>query len=211
VKSSHNREINKVKSALEGPNRQAPGSTSRTLDEPTPDAFAEEVKKLQKLAKPCEEVTISIHAHGNYGKYPKNSHSEHGVVNYSSVADSTGENSSILATAAIGPSEETVNGRDLNELIKGFSPGVSVTVFVAACWGGAFAAEGNVELSDLVHVIGASTMIGIDAPCRNDLDDALVSAIENFANNTPDGRATAGEVTWHMAQGGWSMGPPSGD
>ena len=56
-------QLGRIKSGLEAPGRQAPGSTTRTVEEPSVEFFGA-IGQLQAKAKPCEEVTIYIEAHG---------------------------------------------------------------------------------------------------------------------------------------------------
>jgi hypothetical protein len=204
AESAFKNQMQKVKLTLEDPNRQAPGSTSQTLETPTPDAFAKEMKKLQKVVNPCEEVTIVIFAHGSLSRSMGQSyHDKDGILHINAAGP-------IRASAAIGPSGESLDGPDLDNLIKGFGPGVSVTVYMNTCWGGAFGGKGNVEQSDLVQVIGASDKLpGFDVPCRAELFEDFISGIDNAADGTPNGRATAREVNSHLARSGWPMGSPT--
>ena len=83
---------------------------------------------------------------------------------------------------------EVLNGSTLGELVKGFDKDVSVSIFVDSCEGGAFGGVGNVEQTQLVQVIGASTVIpSIDFPCRRELFQDFMQAIDNAANGTPNG------------------------
>lgn len=169
-----------MKSTLEGPGRQAEGSTSRSLDKPTAAELEAEIAKLQQLAKPCEEVTLVLKGHGwNRGLR---------------VGEATSWAESGALTA----------GR-LDTFVKGFGRDVSVTMIMDTCYGGSFG--GQVEQSALVQVIGITTTCpSFDFPGRTELDEGIAGAIDAAAGANPDSRSTARKVKLDLAGNGWAVG-----
>jgi hypothetical protein len=189
-------QMHRLRRSLEGAGRQAPGSTSQTLDQPTSAEFEAEMKKLQVLAQPCEEVTIAVLAHGGAwsGQYVKDGQVRRTV--FGSVRLNKNVN-------------DQLRSRDLGRMVKGFRDNVSVTVVMLSCYGGGFAGEFNVEESQLVQVIGNSdTCPAADVPFRDELPEEIENGVDKGAETNPDGRVTAREVKMHLMSNGWPLGRP---
>jgi len=189
---SWSRQMSRIKSILEDPSRQAPASTTETLQEPSYGAFEAAMKKLQHDAKPCDEVTIYIKGHAGPLENLKTADAEGGVWK---------------GRAHFG--DDVLVTEQLTEFVKGFGADVSVTVIMDTCYGGGFAGKGNVTETNLVQLIGVSTTCpSIDMPGREELSESIAIGVENAAGATPDGRATAREVKDYMKTKDWPLGSP---
>jgi hypothetical protein len=185
--TSWNSQLAKMQSALEGPGRQDPRSSTKTLRQPSWYALMDEFERLQARAQPCEEVTIVIKAHGFFDEM----------------------NGEWEGSVQLNGNGDPLTSGRLAKVVKGFRPDVSVTVFMDSCYGGGFGGKGGIQESQLVQVIGNSTKCtSLDMPGREELFEDFINGIDNAANGGRNGRSTAREVKSHMARSGWPIGSP---
>jgi hypothetical protein len=190
-----------LRAALEGPNRQHHAySTSKTMDRPSVAEFTEEMKRLHKAALPCHEVTLFIHGHGSVAER----HLEEGD------AEKTGEK----RPEYVGIDAAGLYDTELGDLVRGFQPGVSVTVIMFTCYGGGFAGKGNVEESRLVQLIGTATVCtSYDTSWRAGplLSEAITKSIDDRIAKNGLTRVTARDVKGDLLRNNWPLGQPFDD
>ena len=185
-------DVRALRSTLEAPGAQAPGSTSRMLEEPSLEALVREIRTMAHLAKACEEVTLhfSGHAKGGQGNGISTSVEAHSEYFPLKVTDSSSE---ILTDQHIGT------------LVKGFAADVSVSLIFDACYGGGFAGKGNVEETDLVQLLGNYTTC---PSLSNTFSLAINDAIISLAPQDRDKRVTAKELKNQLTLRHWPLGAP---
>jgi hypothetical protein len=182
-------QLERMKKKLEAPGRQAPGSTTRTIEEPSVQLFFGEIAQLQAKAQPCEEVTIYIEAHGGLMAERHETDKEFKKTDERKAEFFILNSTTHMPDIGLGP------------VLKNFKPKVSVTVIMDSCFGGGFAGKGNIEESRLVQVIGLYTICVV-------LVDAINQGIDG-AMKGPNNRATTAEVKDHMLSKGWPLGEPN--
>jgi hypothetical protein len=193
-----------LQSRLEAPGRQAPGSTTRTLQSPTVAQFKQEVKNLQALATGCSEVTIYVSSHG-LGGMKEEHRGERSEVDRALEAEMIKTNGEPYAeNVTLG--DGVLWDEEMGELVRGFAPTVSVTLLMDACWGGGFAGKNQVVESDLVQVIGPNSKcpsIGVFGPT---LSNSINEGVDKLADK--NGRVTVKDLKDQMKADGWKLGAP---
>ena len=193
-----------LQSRLEAPGRQAPGSTTRSLQSPTVAQFKQEVKNLQALATGCSEVTIYVASHGLGGMREEN-RGERSEVDRALEAEMIKTNGERYAeNVTLG--DGVLWDEELGELVRGFAPTVSVTVLMDACYGGGVAGKNQVVEFDLVQVIGPNNKcpsIGVFGPT---LSNSINEGVDKLADK--NGRVTVKDLKDQMKADGWKLGAP---
>lgn len=185
-------DLNTLRSTLEAPGAQAPGSTSRMLEEPSLKALVREIRSMAYLAKACEEVTLyfSGHARGGQG---------------SGISTSVEDHAEYFPLKVTDGNAEILTDQDMGTLVKRFAPDVSVSVIFDACYGGGFAGKGNVEETALVQLLGNFTTC---PSLSNTFSLAINDAIVSLAPGDRDKRVTAEELKNQLKLRHWPLGAP---
>ena len=185
-------DLNNLRSTLEAPGAQAPGSTSRMLEEPSLKDLVREIRSMAFRAKACEEVTLYFSGHAKGGQA-------------SGISTSVEDHAEYFPLKVTDGNAEILTDQDMGTLVKRFAADVSVSVIFDACYGGGFAGNGNVEETKLVQLLGNFTTC---PSLSNTFSTAINDAIISLAPQDRDKRVTAEELKNQLKLRHWPLGAP---
>ena len=185
-------DLSNLRSTLEAPGAQAPGSTSRMLEEPSLKELVREIRRMTFLAKACEEVTLYFSGHAKGGRD-------------SGISTSVEDRAEYFPLKVTDSNAEILTDQDMGTLVKQFAADVSVSVIFDSCYGGGFAGKGNVEETDLVKLLGNYTTC---PSLSNTFTTAIADAIVSLAPQDHDKRVTAEEIKNQLKLRHWPLGAP---
>lgn len=185
-------DLSTLRGTLEAPGAQAPGSTSRMLEEPSLEALVREIRRMAYLAKACEEVTLYFSGHAKGGLK-------------SGISTTVETHAEYFPLKVTDGNAEILTDQDMGTLIKRFAADVSISVIFDACYGGGFAGKGNVEETALVRLLGNYTTC---PSLTNTFSTAINDAIISLAPQDRDKRVTAEELKNQLKLRHWPLGAP---
>jgi uncharacterized repeat protein (TIGR01451 family) len=193
---------------------QADGSTMMFLENPSLQVWLDSLTVIKRRAQPGQEVTLAYFGHGWNGVY------ENGAIKDRDPDEAIGGDETLWM-------KTDIRDDDMAEYLKGFKPGVTILLYLGACYGGGFTDGANdVKEGPSIQVVGVAGSCPQDgsyfdlAPIlATGLSGVFVETLteevadgagDEEADADGDGIITAQELKDFLISEGWDIGPPTG-